>query len=62
VASVWYCVSPRLQKEPRHKLPFVLNCVAATVFTVIWVGLLARTTWHHDSSQVYCDPITATCV
>ncbi|PSC75334.1 Endonuclease exonuclease phosphatase family isoform B [Micractinium conductrix] len=50
VACVWYCASKKQQADPRYRTPFILNCVASTVFTVIWVAVVVRNTgtWMSD--------------
>ncbi|KAL4452076.1 hypothetical protein ABPG75_007738 [Micractinium tetrahymenae] len=54
VATVWYCVSPQQQQDRRQRTPFILNCIAAVVFTVIWVALVVRSTWNCDPDVYYC--------
>ncbi|KAL4437513.1 hypothetical protein ABPG77_003494 [Micractinium sp. CCAP 211/92] len=54
VASVWYCVSPQQQKDRRQRTPFILNCIAAVVFTVVWVAIVVRSTWNCDPDVYVC--------
>lgn len=54
LASVWYCVSPQQQQDRRQRTPFILNCIASVVFTVVWVAIVVRSTWNCDPGAYYC--------
>lgn len=66
VASIWYCVSPKQQAEPRHKVPFILNCTMSVVFTIVWVALVSRRAgwrWYNDSyNECIPDTLTGACL
>jgi len=38
----------------RQRTPFLINCVAADVFTVVWVAIVVRETLNCDPDTMYC--------
>ena len=49
--------------DPRERNGYIANCVAAVIFTIVWIALLtdSQLVRYNYHNSVYCDPITGLC-